>query len=103
MPGFINAHAHFYGCFARGMALGAGSNILEQLWWRLDRALDSERSLVSSAELGLLDAVDAGVTTLIDHHSSPHLIDGSLDIIARSTIAAGVRACLAFEVSAHGR
>jgi len=44
MPGLICAHTHFYGAFARGMALPGEPaanfpEILEKLWWRLDKAL----------------------------------------------------------------
>ena len=43
-PAPICAHTHFYGAFARGMAIpGAPATnfveILERLWWKLDRAL----------------------------------------------------------------
>ncbi|MBI1802492.1 MAG: hypothetical protein HYR71_12775 [Chloroflexi bacterium] len=44
MPGNICSHTHFYGAFARGMALRGEPpknfvEILEKLWWRLDKAL----------------------------------------------------------------
>ena len=44
MPGNICAHTHFYGAFARGMGIPGPPmkdfpDILERLWWRLDRAL----------------------------------------------------------------
>jgi len=103
MPGLICAHTHFYGAFARGMALpgdppGNFSQILERLWWRLDKALDEE-AVRYSALVCLVDAIRHGTTTLIDHHASPHAIDGSLDIIAEATSQAGVRASLCYEVT----
>ena len=103
MPGLICAHTHFYGAFARGMALPGEPpcnfpQILEGLWWRLDKALDEE-AVRYSALVCLVDAIRHGTTTLIDHHASPNVIDGSLDIIAEATLQAGVRASLCYEVT----
>ena len=102
LPGSICAHTHFYGAFARGMALTrAPANfpeILEQLWWKLDKALTPE-DIRYSALVCLLDAIRNGTTTLIDHHASPSAIPGSLDIIAQAAQEAGLRVCLGYEVS----
>ena len=65
-------------CGNRG---GAIVEILERVWWRLDRALDAA-SLAASAELYVAEAVAAGCAGLIDHHESPAFIDGSLDVLA---------------------
>jgi putative selenium metabolism protein SsnA len=106
MPGLICAHTHFYGAFARGMALPGDPptnfpEILEDLWWPLDEALDEE-AVRYSALVCLVDAIRHGTTTLIDHHASPNAIDGSLDIIAEATLQAGVRANLCYEVTDRG-
>jgi cytosine/adenosine deaminase-related metal-dependent hydrolase len=69
--------------------------ILENVWWRLDAALD-ERALEASAEQALLDAALSGVTTVIDHHESPSIIEGSLDVLARAARSAGVNAALCY-------
>ncbi len=103
MPGLICAHTHFYGLFARGMSLRGEppadfAQILERLWWRLDKALDLD-DIRYSALVCLIDAIRHGTTTLIDHHASPHAITGSLDIIAEAAAQAGVRCCLCYEVS----
>ncbi|HJX39177.1 MAG TPA: putative aminohydrolase SsnA [Anaerolineae bacterium] len=103
MPGLICAHTHFYGAFARGMALKgeAPSNfpqILEYLWWRLDKALNLE-DIRYSALVCLVDAIRNGTTTLLDHHASPNAVAGSLDVIAGAVDEAGLRACLCYEVS----
>ncbi len=103
MPGFINAHTHFYGAFARGMPFQGPppanfKEILERVWWRLDRGLLAP-DVRYSALLGLLDCVRKGTTTIFDHHASPHCVEGSLDLIAEATTLAGVRACLCYEVS----
>ncbi|HWI60476.1 MAG TPA: putative aminohydrolase SsnA [Symbiobacteriaceae bacterium] len=103
MPGMINAHAHFYGLFARGISLKDPApitfrQVLERLWWRLDRALDHEGVRIS-ALLGGIAALRAGCTTVVDHHASPNCIDGSLDQVAEATEQLGLRACLCYEVS----
>jgi putative selenium metabolism protein SsnA len=72
--------------------------ILERLWWRLDRALTAE-AVRSSALVCLVDAVRHGTTTLLDHHASPNAIAGSLELIAEAVQEAGLRACLCYEVS----
>ena len=103
MPGNICAHTHFYGAFARGLAIPGAQpkdfpEILTRLWWQLDKALTPD-DVRASAEVCLVDAVKHGTTTLIDHHASPNAIDGSLDVIADAVQAAGLRACLCYEVS----
>ena len=103
VPGNVNGHTHAYSALARGMPLGVEPprnflEILQRLWWRLDRALD-DASIRASALVAAKDALLAGTTTLIDHHSSPNAIDGSLDIIAETFTHAGIRSVLAYEVS----
>ncbi len=103
MPGNIIAHTHFYGAFARGMYIPGEParnfvQILEKLWWKLDRALDEEGVRLSALTC-LADAIRNGATTLFDHHASPNAIEGSLDIIAEAVMQAGVRACLCYEVT----
>ncbi len=103
MPGNICAHTHFYGAFARGMAIPGPApkdfpEILEKLWWPLDKALTDE-DVRYSALVSLVDAIKYGTTTLIDHHASPNFIDRSLDTIAEAVEQAGVRAVLCYEVT----
>ncbi|MEW6179742.1 MAG: putative aminohydrolase SsnA [Chloroflexota bacterium] len=103
MPGNICAHTHFYGAFARGMGIpGAPAKdfpeILEKLWWSLDKSLSLE-DVRYSALVCLVDAIKHGTTTLIDHHASPRAISGSLDEIAQAVTQAGVRASLCYEVT----
>lgn len=103
MPGQICAHTHFYGAFARGMYIPGPPakdfpEILQNLWWKLDKALDLE-GVRSSAEVCLADAIRNGTTTLIDHHASQRAIDGSLDVIADAVLQSGVRAALCYEVT----
>lgn len=103
MPGNVCAHTHFYGAFARGMAIPGDPprdfpEILGRLWWRLDKAL-LDLDVKYSALVCLADAIRHGTTTLIDHHASPNAIHDSLDQIADAVEQAGVRACLCYEVS----
>jgi putative selenium metabolism protein SsnA len=104
MPGGIVAHTHFYGAFARGMSLSPGPppktfpEILQQLWWKIDRALTLEDCRLS-ALVCLADAIRNGTTTLIDHHASPNAIDGSLDVVADAVLESGLRASLCYEVT----
>lgn len=102
MPGFINAHTHCYSTFARGLTglppAADFPQVLEHLWWRLDRALNLDDCYLSALVAGL-EAVRHGTTTLIDHHASPGAVEGSLDAIARAVDEVGVRTCLCYEVS----
>lgn len=103
MPGSICAHTHFYGAFARGMAIPGRPardfpEILNKLWWPLDKSLDEE-SVRYSALVCLIDAIKHGTTTLIDHHASPNAIEGSLDALAEAVDASGLRAVLCYEVT----
>jgi putative selenium metabolism protein SsnA len=103
MPGNICAHTHFYGAYARGMAIPGPApadfpQILRRLWWPLDKALDRD-TVRASALVCLVDAVKHGTTTLIDHHASPNAIEGSLDVIADAVEQAGLRAVLCYEVT----
>ena len=103
MPGNICAHTHFYGAFARGMAIPGPApksfpEILGKLWWPLDKSLTLADVHVS-AEVMLVEAIKHGTTTLIDHHASPNAIDGSLDIIAEAVDQSGLRAVLCYEVT----
>ncbi|NOX37910.1 MAG: putative aminohydrolase SsnA [Calditrichaeota bacterium] len=102
MPGWVNVHMHFYSTFARGLALPETprnfAEILKFLWWRLDRSLDPE-AVYFSALLPAIGAAKAGVTAFIDHHASPHAVDGSLDRIEAALAQVGLRGILCYEVS----
>lgn len=102
MPGLTNAHTHLYGLFARGFNFNSAPKsfrqILEQVWWRLDKGLTKE-AVHLSALYGLADHLRCGVTTVVDHHASPSYISGSLDEIARAAESLGIRTCLCYEVT----
>ena len=102
LPGLINLHHHFYSALARGLdpgaPLGSFAEVLDRLWWRLDRALDPE-SVRLSAELSIADCIRWGCTTVFDHHASPSCLAGSLDIIAEVLEANGISGVLCYEVT----
>jgi cytosine/adenosine deaminase-related metal-dependent hydrolase len=76
--------------------------ILEQVWWRLDAALDLEM-IRASALLGATEALMSGTTAIVDHHESPNAIEGSLDVIADACAEVGVRVVCAYGVTdRHG-
>lgn len=103
LPGFICNHHHFYSTMARGMSIPGEPaanfvEILERLWWKVDRALDEE-DITLSAQVPLIECIRNGTTTVIDHHASPFRRDGSLDLIENAVRQAGIRASLCYEVS----
>ena len=103
LPAFICTHHHFYSTMARGMAIPGEPaanfvEILERLWWKVDRAL-LEEDISLSAQIPLIECIRNGTTTVIDHHASPGMPDGSLDLIERAVRQAGIRASLCYEVS----
>ena len=106
-PGLVCAHHHLYSSLARGMPAPPKQpsnfvEILEQIWWRLDQALDLEL-LAWSARLGALEALQAGCTAVIDHNESPNVIEGSLTVIADACAEVGIRVSCSYGVTdRHG-
>ena len=101
MSGCVNAHTHLYSGLAPfGMPEPVPAptdfvQILERVWWRLDRALDAD-ALRVSAQWYVAEARRLGTVGLIDHHESPNLIEGSLDILADACQAAGMPTVLCY-------
>jgi putative selenium metabolism protein SsnA len=103
IPGLVNAHTHLYSVLARGMPGPVAPprnfvEILERVWWRLDRALD-EDSIQTSALVGAVEAARSGTTLLLDHHSSPSCIRGSLSALRRGIEDVGLRSVLCYETT----
>lgn len=101
--GLVCGHHHLYSALARGMPAPPRTprsfpEILELVWWRLDRALDLEM-IRWSAMLGALEALESGTTAIVDHHSSPNAIEGSLSVIADACAEVGVRVSCCYEVT----
>jgi putative selenium metabolism protein SsnA len=106
MPGMVCSHTHLYSSLARGMPgpqepPANFPEILEKIWWRLDRALD-ESSLYYSTVGGVIEAVLSGTTTIIDHHASPGYIQGSLKLMKTVFEEISVRGILCYEVTDRG-
>ncbi len=106
-PGLVCSHHHLYSALARGMPPPPKTpttflEILEQVWWRLDTALDLEM-LEWSAKLGALEALKSGTTGIVDHHESPKAIEGSLSVIADACAEVGVRVICSYGITdRHG-
>jgi len=103
MPGIVCSHNHFYSGLARGIMADIKPSpdfisTLENLWWRLDRALDEE-SLYYSGLICSLEAIKSGCTSVIDHHASPNFIEGSLDCLKQGFLKAGLRGMTCFETT----
>lgn len=103
MPGMINTHHHIYSAFARGMASTGPApknfvDILENMWWKVDKNLGLE-DVKYSALTTYIDSVKNGVTTVFDHHASPMAAKDSLFTIAEAAKEIGIRTCLCYEVS----
>ena len=102
-PGIVCSHNHFYSGLARGIMANIKPcpdfvSTLQNLWWRLDRALDEE-SLYSSGIICVLEAIKAGCTSVIDHHASPSFIKGSLKVLKEGYEKAGLRGILCYETT----
>lgn len=105
-PALVNAHAHLYSSLARGIFLKTFApksfgQILEQLWWKLDRALDLE-AVYLSALVGGMAHLRRGVSVIFDHHASPAAILGSLSQIKKALAELGLRGDLCYEVTDRG-
>jgi putative selenium metabolism protein SsnA len=103
IPGNVCAHTHLYSALARGMPYALEPpedfvQILQRVWWRLDRALDEE-GVRASALVGGMEALLSGTTTLVDHHASPNAIDGSLDVVSEALATVGARSVLCYETT----
>lgn len=102
MPGMICAHSHIYSAYARGMSVSKPTtdfySVLENLWWSLDRKLTLE-DVKLNALTTYIESIQNGVTTLIDHHSGPNSVTGSLFAIADAATELGIRTSLCYEVS----
>jgi len=103
MKSFANGHHHVYSALARGMNAPKKnpqnfSEILQYIWWTLDKSLDREM-IRASALVTAMACAKNGVTYVIDHHASPFAVDGSLEIIARAFDEVGVGHLLCYEIS----
>ena len=96
-------HHHIYSALARGMPAPSKiphnfSEILEYVWWHLDKSLDTEM-IEASALVSALYCAKNGVTFVIDHHASPFAIENSLETIAKTFDRVGISHLLCYEIS----
>jgi cytosine/adenosine deaminase-related metal-dependent hydrolase len=102
LPPLTNFHEHIYSRLSKGLPVTGKMDdfveILENLWWKLDRTL-SEQAVEVSAELAAIEAIKNGVLTLFDHHSSPDFINDSENIIKKVLKTRELNAVLSYEVS----
>ncbi len=103
MPAFINTHEHIYSAMARGIIINGYNpkgflDILDGMWWNIDRHLTLEQTR-QSARATYLECIKNGVTTVFDHHASFGAITGSLSALEDAASELGVRTCLCYEVS----
>jgi putative selenium metabolism protein SsnA len=102
-PGLVCAHTHLYSFLARGLMaeIAASKDFVHQLrnlWWKLDRAIDLP-ILEASSLAGCAEAASCGVTSIIDHNSSPSAIDGSLSVIRCAFDEIGLRGLVCYETT----
>ncbi|MHB8071428.1 MAG: putative aminohydrolase SsnA [Candidatus Cryosericum sp.] len=102
LPGLINAHMHLYSMYSRGMSTGRVSHgfvdVLQDLWWRLDRSLLKDACWMSAAFSGM-DSLRCGTTTIVDHHASPSYVVGSLSTLSDALCQIGLRHVLSYEIT----
>lgn len=98
----VNFHDHFYSRLSKGLPFRGRTdsfgNILETIWWKLDRALDADM-IRASVQIAAMEAIRNGVTYIFDHHASPDCTTDSLSIIAEILSDFNIRAVLCFEIS----
>lgn len=100
---FVVAHHHIYSALARGMPPpreppASFVQILERIWWNLDRKLDAP-AIRASAYATAIEAARSGCTFIIDHHSSPNAASDSLHVIAEALERVGLSHLLCYELS----
>jgi putative selenium metabolism protein SsnA len=103
MPGLLNTHMHLYSMYSRGISTGGRAShsfldVLQNLWWRLDRSLLKDACWMSATFSGM-DSLRCGTTTIIDHHASPSYITGSLSTLSDALSKIGLRHVLSYEIT----
>lgn len=102
MPGLVNCHSHIYSTFARGWITEFNPKtfveLLEQMWWKLDKVLE-EKDIYYSGLVSGIEFIKNGVTTVVDHHASGK-IKGSLSLLKRALCDySGIKGIFCFETS----
>jgi cytosine/adenosine deaminase-related metal-dependent hydrolase len=100
---FACGHHHAYSALATGMPASKKRitnfyDTLQYLWWVLDKALDKDMVEASALATAVACAKN-GTTFIIDHHSSPNFIEGSLEVIQKAFDKVGVAHLLCYEIT----
>jgi len=100
---FVNAHHHAYSALATGMPQPKEApqnflEILQKIWWKLDKALSKDMIEISAATTAISSAKN-GVSFVIDHHASPFAICDSLSNMANQFEKVGLNHLLCYEIS----
>ncbi|NOR87140.1 MAG: amidohydrolase family protein [Bacteroidales bacterium] len=103
MKAFANGHHHAYSTLARGMPFNSTPpknfvEILEKVWWKLDKELTADMNEISAYYTAISSAKN-GVASVIDHHASPFAIKGSLKKMEKAFTKTGVDPVLCYEIS----
>lgn len=103
MKALSNGHHHAYSTLARGMPFAGAPpktfvEILEKIWWNLDKNLSNEMNEISAYYTAISSAKN-GVAALIDHHASPFAIKGSLAKMHTALQKVGLDSLLCYEIS----
>ncbi len=96
-------HHHIYSTLARGMPAPPKipanfTEILQYVWWHIDKRLDLEM-IEASALASAIYCAKSGVTFVVDHHASPMAIKASLSVIAQAFDRVGIAHLLCYEIS----
>jgi cytosine/adenosine deaminase-related metal-dependent hydrolase len=96
-------HHHIYSTLARGMPAPRKipanfTEILQYVWWHIDKRLDLEM-IKASALASAIYCAKSGVTFVIDHHASPLAIKDSLSAVAQAFDRVGIAHMLCYEIS----
>ena len=98
----VNFHEHIYSRLAKGIPINGPMdnflNILKNLWWKLDLALDQE-IVEACTHMTAYESIRNGVQYIFDHHSSPNFTGGSLNCIKEILQHCNLKCVLCFETS----
>ncbi|MEA4972148.1 MAG: amidohydrolase family protein [Candidatus Metalachnospira sp.] len=102
-PSFVNAHHHSYTVFGRGWHAKSDAQdllqMLKETWWKLDGMLGSEE-VYQSGRYNAGEMIKNGITTVIEHHASGKVIEGSLELLKKAMCdELGMRGIFCFETS----
>jgi len=103
MPGFISTHTHACSTLIRGLRFEDEKSInpLERIKENIER-LESElthEDIYYGTLITLIEGIKNGVTCFFDHHSSPLVVEASLDVVEEAFKKLRVRGVLSYSVS----